>query len=282
MKIIDLYSGIGGASWGFRRAGYKPAFACDLDPEARLVFANNFIIDIRDDINSLDVKEIPHPEIMFASPPNQDMTILGKLMMAIQPRAILFEYPIRMIDREKLAARPQFEIAEYKCWHTTLNSADYGLPQKRKYFYIIGFRKDVKTTFSAFNLPEPIGRTTLKSILETNPDPKLMISQERLESIKRRNEANAAIGFGFKHHILTPDDIATSLPFAYHKDYRGICVDSGQGPRRLSVLECKRLMGFPDDYRMPVSDTNAYRLLASSSCPILIKLLAEEIRQNIA
>jgi DNA (cytosine-5)-methyltransferase 1 len=283
MNTIDLYSGIGGASEGFRQAGYKPAFACDSDPDARLVFANNFFVNIINDITIIDTKDVPHPEIMFASPPVQNMSILVKLMTAIQPRVILFEYPTRMVDMEKIAARPQLEIAGYKCWHTTLNSADYGLPQKRKYFYIVGFRKDVKITFNAFTFPEPIEKiTTLRSILETNPDQKLLISQKRLESINKRNEANAAMGFGFKHHVLTPDDIAPALPVAYYKDYRGICIDSGHGPRRLSVLECKRLMGFSDTYRMPVSDTNAYRLLASASCPPIIKAIAEEIRQNIS
>jgi DNA (cytosine-5)-methyltransferase 1 len=279
MKMIDFFSGIGGGSLGFRRAGFEPVFACDSDAKARLIYASNFHSDIKNDLGLMAAKDIPHPEVIFAAPPDTKMGLLLKMLEAIQPRAFLLEYPARLISHSKLAQHRQFDLGSFKCWHETLNSNDYGLAQKRKKFYVIGFRKDVRTTFSVFPFPEvEIRGRKLESVLEKDSDPKLLATAERLKYIERRNAANAAIGTGYRHMILGPGDIAPSIPMAYWKDYRSILVDSGSGPRRLSVLECKRLMGFPDDFKLPVSDSSAYRLLVQASCPPMVAAVARELK----
>ncbi len=279
MNVIDLYSGIGGGSCGLRQADYKPVYACDTDPDARLTYANNFIANIKNGIEFTIPKDVPHPEIIFASPPNKDISQIIHLLMEMQPRAMILEFPLRIIDRNMIAKRRQFEIAGYKCWHETLSANDFGLPQKRKSFYIVGFRSDVKTPFIAFPFPYPTCQDkTLADVFESNPDPKLMIDEERVKIVKARNARNLSNGTGFKTQIYLPEHVIGSLPISYHKDYRGVLVDSGQGPRRLSVLECKRIMGFPDSFQMPVSDTNAYRLLAQATCPPIIEAIAKEIK----
>jgi len=276
---IDLYSGIGGGSCGLRQAGYRPVFACDTDPLARLVFANNFMADIKNGIEAAVSKDIPHPEIIFASPPNKDITPIFRLLNDMQPRAMILEFPFRIIDKEKIAKRRQFDMAGYKCWHEVLNANDFGLPQKRKMFYIVGFRKDVKTPFNAFPFPYPLDISrTLADIVDPNPDPKLLLNEEQIQIVKNRNARNRSLGTGFRTQIFLPEHAISSLPISYHKDYRGILFDSGQGPRRLSVLECKRIMGFPDDFKLPVSDTEAYRLLAQASCPPMVEAIAREIK----
>lgn len=278
--MVDLFSGVGGGSLGFRNAGYEPAFGSDADADARLVYAHNFFVGISPDVKIIDATNIPHPEVVFASPPNQDLTDIKNVLSQLQPRAFLLEYPARFIKRKKIVMKRQFDLGDYRCWHETLNSNDFGLAQKRNMFYIVGFRKDLKVTFSVFPFPDPtFSRAKLASILEPNPNSKLLVSEKKLAAIKERNSKNLK-GWktGFQTKILTPNDIAPSLPIAYHKDYRGILVDSGQGPRRLSVLECKRLMGFPDNFKMPVSDTVAYRLLANASCPPMIAAIAKEIK----
>lgn len=282
MKIVDLYSGVGGGSFGFRLAGFEPAYACESDPNARLVYAYNFNIDLKNDVGLLDPREIPHPEVVFAAPPEgkQAMGMVVHILKQIQPRAILLDFPARVI-KQKIQASP-FDLAGYRCWHVILNSSDYGLAQKRKSCYIVGFRKDVKTPFHGLPFPEPTGQVTLSSVFEQTPDPKLFISPQKRAAIEDRNAKNLANGMGFKTQIYGPKDITQSLSLSYWKDYRGILVDSGQGPRRLSVLECKRLMGFDDGFKLPVSDTEAYRLLAQASCPPIVAALARGIKEVIA
>jgi len=282
MKIIDLYSGIGGASLGFKNAGFEPAFGCEIDRYAQLIYATNFQLDSRYNVDDVVCRQMPHPEILFAAPPARDMAGVARILKEIQPRCVMFEFPARMVNKAELEKRPQFDFMGYKCWNLVLNVKDYGLPQDREVCCMVGFRRDVKTLFSAFPFPEPTCQgKTLESILEAAPDPKLTLTEKQLIALKKRNEKNEAGGTGFRMKILTPSDIAPAIPVKYYKDYRGIAVDCGAGPRRLSVLECRRLMGFHDEFQMPVSDTCAYRLLAQASCPVLVSVIAAEIKDWI-
>lgn len=260
MNIVDLYSGIGGGSLGLRQAGLTPAFACDADADARLIYATNFLASIRDDIRTLNAQEVVHPEIVFAAPDNKEALGMIKWVLDfLKPRAFLLQFPVRKIDMSKLASKRSFNFGEYHCWHDTLRASNFGLAHKRKNLFIVGFRKDVKLAFKDFPFPEPVMQGTLRPLLEADVPSNLY---------KKK----------FEGKVLTPDDTAPALPLSYYKDYRSITVDAGKGPRRLSVLECKRLIGFPDDFRMPVSDTTAYRLLAQAACPAMIQSLALEIQ----
>ena len=80
-------------------------------------------------------------------------------------------------------------------------------------------------------------------------------------AIKHRKAGN---GFGFG--LVGPDDVARTLSARYYKDGSEILVSRGHGnvPRRLTPRECARLMGFPESYRIPVSDTQAYKQFGNS------------------
>src|SRR5690606_27661743 len=75
-----------------------------------------------------------------------------------------------------------------------------------------------------------------------------------------------AKGNGFGFGLVTPDDVARTLSARYYKDGSEILVSQGKkkNPRRLTPRECARLMGYPDDFRIPVSDTQAYRQFGNS------------------
>jgi DNA (cytosine-5)-methyltransferase 1 len=75
-----------------------------------------------------------------------------------------------------------------------------------------------------------------------------------------------AKGNGFGFGLIGPDDISRTLSARYFKDGSEILVSRGKGmnPRRLTPRECARLMGYPDDFRIPVSDTQAYKQFGNS------------------
>ena len=75
-----------------------------------------------------------------------------------------------------------------------------------------------------------------------------------------------AAGNGFGYGLVTPDDIARTLSARYYKDGSEILVSRGgrKTPRRLTPRECARLMGYPDDFKIPVSDTQAYKQFGNS------------------
>lgn len=75
-----------------------------------------------------------------------------------------------------------------------------------------------------------------------------------------------AAGNGFGFGLVFPNSIARTLSARYYKDGSEILVWQGEGsnPRRLTPRECARLMGFPDSFRIPVSDTRAYKQFGNS------------------
>jgi len=81
-------------------------------------------------------------------------------------------------------------------------------------------------------------------------------------------------GNGFGYGLVGPEDIARTLSARYYKDGSEILVDRGprKRPRRLTPRECARLMGFPDDFVIPVSDTQAYKQFGNS---IVVPMVSE-------
>lgn len=152
------------------------------------------------------------------------------------------------------------------------------VPQHRERIVIVGFRENVGFDFDAVDLPPVDDGPRLGSILhpeDGSEDPESPFT----EGIKARVAAkytltdnlwrylqdyaakHKAAGNGFGFGLVGPGDVARTLSARYHKDGSEILVSRGNGknPRRLTPRECARLMGFPDDWKIPVSDTQAYR-----------------------
>src|SRR5699024_10420392 len=83
-------------------------------------------------------------------------------------------------------------------------------------------------------------------------------------------------GNGFGFGLVTADDIARTLTARYYKDGAEILVSRGPRklPRRLTPRECARLMGLPDSFRIPVSDTQAYQTIAKAAVVPMINSAA--------
>lgn len=191
--------------------------------------------------------------------------------------------------------------------YKVLSSLDYGLPQKRERWYCVAFREDVP-----FSFPEPLGgNPTLKDIIDWNEhDPRLNLPQFELDRIDY-HFANAKPGDRVKHDnskykpntkkgkygiysFQKPDgslrfhvgDVAkTQIQEAFYAciDTYAPTIIANRTPklwdlrRRLSVLESKRLQGFPDDFVMPVSDAQALKQLGNSVSVPIIKMIMNEM-----
>jgi DNA (cytosine-5)-methyltransferase 1 len=92
-----------------------------------------------------------------------------------------------------------------------------------------------------------------------------------------------AAGNGFGYGLVGPESVARTLSARYHKDGSEILVSRGVGerPRRLTPRECARLMGFPDSYEIPVSDTQAYRQFGNSVVVPAVTAVAAEMKRFI-
>jgi DNA (cytosine-5)-methyltransferase 1 len=155
------------------------------------------------------------------------------------------------------------------------------VPQHRERILIAGFREKTGFSWDDLHLPETGPR--LSSILhpEDGSQPadeeytfgpkakvheKYVLSNKLWAYLQAYAEKHRAAGNGFGFGLVTKNDVARTLSARYYKDGSEILVSRGKNrnPRRLTPRECARLMGFPDTFQIPVSDTQAYRQFGNS------------------
>ncbi|NLP65537.1 DNA (cytosine-5-)-methyltransferase [Paraburkholderia sacchari] len=169
-------------------------------------------------------------------------------------------------------------------------------PQHRERIVIVGFRE--KTDFSFDDLRLPAEGPRLGSILHkidgTEPvlehdgdrffdhaagkvQSKYTLTPKLWAYLQAYAEKHRAAGNGFGFGLVTPDSVTRTLSARYYKDGSEILLSQGKGkrPRRLTPRECARLMGFPDDFEIPVSDTQAYRQFGNS---VVVPVMQEVAR----
>lgn len=168
--------------------------------------------------------------------------------------------------------------------HYKVIDGQHFTPQHRERIIIAGFRE--KTGFSWDDLCLPADSPRLASILHKTDgtEPFLSWDEDRFFDHKKRvvqpkytltsnlwtylqayAEKHRSAGNGFGFGMAFSDSVTRTLSARYYKDGSEILVNQGKKrPRRLTPRECARLMGFPDTFRIPVSDTQAYRQFGNS------------------
>ena len=105
----------------------------------------------------------------------------------------------------------------------------------------------------------------LRDILESDVDDKYTLSDKLWEYLQNYAAKHKAAGNGFGYGLADPDGIARTLSARYYKDGSEILIaQEGKNPRRLTPRECARLQGFPDSFKIEVSDTQAYKQFGNS------------------
>ncbi len=166
------------------------------------------------------------------------------------------------------------------------------VPQHRERIFIAGFREDCGFDWEAVALPPRQHWPSLASILhstgetaespytevrrhQTHVSEKYTLSDHLWNYLQSYAEKHRALGHGFGCSVFAPSQIARTLSARYHKDGSEILIGQrGRNPRRLTPRECARLMGFPNGFRIPVSDTQAYKQFGNSVVVPVIKAIA--------
>ena len=186
----------------------------------------------------------------------------------------------------------------YHVWHKVID-AQHFVPQHRERIVIVGFRERVPFTWDDLDLP-PKGSFTLRDILhpedgsEDAEEPytfgpkglvneKYTLTDKLWAYLRGYADKHKAAGNGFGFGLVTPNDIARTLSARYFKDGSEILVSRGDGrnPRRLTPRECARLMGYDDSYRIPVSDTQAYKQFGNSVAVPVFREVARIMQPHI-
>ncbi|GIO22257.1 DNA (cytosine-5-)-methyltransferase [Oceanobacillus sp. J11TS1] len=307
-KFIDLFAGIGGIRLAFELYG-ECVFSCEWDLKAQETYEANFGEKPVGDIRSVDEKEVPDHDILLAGFPCQPFSIAGvskkkslgrehgfldetqgtlffdiaRIIKEKQPKAFLLENVknLRSHDKGKtfkVIKKILEEELGYTVYADVLNAKGL-VPQNRERIYIVGFKKPLK-----FEFPEiPKEGPALHTILENDVEDKYTLSDKLWDYLKAYKEKHNKKGNGFGYGLADLDSYSRTLSARYYKDGSEILIPQGQGlnPRRLTPRECARLQGFPETFKIVVSNTAAYKQFGNSVAVPVVQLVAEKMVQAI-
>lgn len=227
---------------------------------------------------------------------------IARILAAKRPKAFLLENVKNLVSHDKgntfrVILQTLREQLGYEV-HFKVIDGKHFVPQHRERLLIVGFRNE--TDFSWSDLEVPAEGPKLATILhpqdgteqeeipytvgpKAKVNAKYTLSLKLWEYLQAYAEKHRAAGNGFGFGLVDENDIARTLSARYYKDGSEILVYQGNGkrPRRLTPRECARLMGYPDSFKIPVSDTQAYRQFSQSAVVPMISALARIVAGNL-
>ncbi len=172
----------------------------------------------------------------------------------------------------------------YRVQYRVISSHPW-VPQRRQRIFIVGFRDDTDFDFDQLEVPE--GRQpVLGDILEAEPSSKYTLTHHLWTYLRNYKAKHANAGNGFGYSVFGPGDVTRTLSARYYKDGSEVLVEQkGRPPRRLTPRECARLMGFDgprgERFRIPVSDTQAYRQFGNAVVVPVVRAVAKLMGPHI-
>lgn len=299
--FIDLFAGIGGMRIPLEELGGKCVFSSEIDKYCIQSYKANFEEEPHGDITQIDEKNIPKHNILVAGFPCQAFSHAGLKKGFQDTRGTLFFDIARILKHKKPEAfllenvkglrghdkgrtlntiiKTLNELGYQSINLEVLNSKNFGLPQNRERIFIVGFKK-----YLNFNFPQPLNKKTrLGTILHKNVARKLTISDKLWDSHQKRKQKNKDLGRGFGYSSFNRDAKYTSTISArYYKDGSEILIEQkNKNPRMLSPREAARLQGFPESFKIVVSNLQAYKQFGNSVSVPVIKEIAKEMLSTL-
>jgi len=201
---------------------------------------------------------------------------ISRILDAKRPRAFLLENVKHLkhhdkgrtykIIRETLVNELGYDV------HDKVIDARYVVPQHRERVFIAGFKNPLPFKFPEFKNRKP----RLQELLEKDVDSKYTLTDHLWDYLRKYAAKHRAKGNGFGYGLASLNGVTRTLSARYYKDGSEILIpQEGKNPRRLTPRECARLMGFPDSFKIPVSDTQAYRQFGNSVVVPIVEKIAE-------
>lgn len=302
LRFIDLFCGIGGFRIAFEKHGAECVFSSDYDKFSQQTYEANYGEKPHGDINTIAMADIPAHDILCGGFPCQPFSIAGvskknslgrlhgfddakqgNLFFAIaeiidyhRPAAFVLENVKNLQSHDRgNTFRVIYETLTKHLHYTVKTRIINGksvVPQNRERIFLVGFREPRSFEFPVF----PDEGPRLETILETTPDPKYTLTDHLWNYLKDYAAKHKAAGNGFGFGLVSGKDTARTLSARYYKDGSEILIDQGssKNPRRLTPRECARLMGYPDTFKITVSDTQAYRQFGNSVVVPVVERIA--------
>lgn len=227
---------------------------------------------------------------------------VARIIASKRPAAFLLENVKNLVSHDKgntfrVIRKVLEEELGYHIQYRIVDGAHF-VPQHRERILIVGYRE--KTDFSFDDMVLPSHRPIMRDILhpqdgselpeahytvgETSKvDARYTLTPKLWAYLQAYAKKHRAAGNGFGFGLVDADSVSRTLSARYYKDGSEILVSQGASkrPRRLTPRECARLMGFPDSFKIPVSDTQAYRQFGNSVVMPVMREVARIMKPHL-
>ncbi len=315
-SFIDLFAGIGGMRIAFQNLGGHCVFSSEWEKNAQYTYELNFGKVPFGDITKINEKDVPYHDILVAGFPCQAFSIAGRrygfedtrgtlffdvarIIHEKQPKAFLLENVKGLVNHNKgktlkvilntLREDLNYFVPEPKI----MNAKDYGVPQNRERIFIVGFRKDLQINY--FEYPDPKNsKVTIKDIMEEDiVSTKYYLSTQYWKTLVEHKKRHESKGNGFGYQIIPHAGIANAIVVGGMGRERNLIIDkrltdftpataikgevNREGIRKMTPREWARLQGFPDEFKIEVADTHAYKQFGNSVAIPAVQATASKI-----
>ena len=320
-KFIDLFAGIGGFRLGFEKNGFKCVFSSEMDKHAQEMYNENFGDKPFGDITKINESDIPEFDILLGGFPCQPFSIAGEKKGFSDTRGTLFFDIARIIKYHspkvvvlenvkhfknhdkgktlKTALRTLNELGYTTSWEL-LNAKDFGVPQNRERTIIVGSKDDIEFDFSQLNKSTP---PKIANILEKNRDDFEYLDKSEYTLIDNpKKQLSGLIFAGYRNKKIRTNGVRANTEHLsrVHKQPNRIYSSEGTHPtlssqeptgryfiyhegkvRKLTLTECYRLMGFPDDFKKVGTISKQYNRVGNSIVVPMVIEIAKEIKRQL-
>ncbi len=314
LTFIDLFAGIGGFRLALESFGLKCTFSSESNKYAQQTYQANFGETPHGDITKIKSEEISRHDVLCAGFPCQAFSISGKRLGFEDTRGTLFFEIARITkyhqpkilflenvknfaghDKGKTLQTVEqiLENLGYKVFYKVLNASNFELPTARERIYILGFRKDLG--IDKFNFPVGSEKNTVlrdflelekqnsNYVIERDDITFLRKSNNQIENYPQKPVRIGVInkgGQGERIYDINGHAITLSANGGGAASKTGAYLINGK-VRKLTPRECANIMGFPNDFKIPVSDAQAYKQFGNSVAIPVVKAIFKRVLETI-
>lgn len=314
--FIDLFAGIGGFRLALESFGLKCVFSSESNKYAKETYKANFGETPHGDITKIDSDTIPKHDVLCAGFPCQAFSISGKRLGFEDTRGTLFfeiariakhhQPKVLFLENVKNFVRHDngktlqtveniLKGLDYNIFYKVLNASNFGVPTARERIYILAFRKDLN--ISDFEFPNSNRQSiSLKQLLDNEDLTKEYVINRKDVFFKTKQIDKNVFGeFPQKPVQIGIINKGGQGERIYHENGHAITFSANGGGvasktgaylvngkiRKLTPRECARIMGFPEDFKIPVSDAQAYKQLGNTVAIPVIKAIFNQVLNTL-
>lgn len=207
-----------------------------------------------------------------------------RILRERQPKCFIAENVKGILTANKRSAFPlilkEFEESGYDVQYQILNSADYGVPQKRERVIIVGFRKDLNITFSfpKAEIEDETQYTALKTVIEEHVDEKYFFSERAVAGMMKKRES---MNKGRAQDINKPCNTVGAHLAKVSLNSTDPVLMEGERYRRFTPREVARIQSFPDNFELVGSESAQYRALGNAIPPVMFWYVAKAVSKEL-